>query len=168
MLHNIFRTPAPPGDAFAQDASHVLVVMTILIPISLGFLAFAIFESKRFKTSIPIGLVVADIFCVVPEAVNNYLGGVHWTQSHDPKQLLFMLMGRELDYCVAFIWWSLSSDVGVTLYAALEAREEKEGKRNEDSWLPGSYNDAAWGARTSEAVAGTGGGLSLSVTKDAA
>ncbi|THY69999.1 hypothetical protein D6C94_09021 [Aureobasidium pullulans] len=103
MLHSIFRTPAPPGDAFAQDASHVLVVMTILIPISLGFLAFAIFESKRFKTSIPIGLVVAGIFCVVPEAVNNYLGGVHWTQSHDPKQLLFMLMGREFDYYVAFI-----------------------------------------------------------------
>ena len=122
MLHDIFRTPAPPGDAFAQDASHVLVVMTILITISLGFLAFAIFESKRFKTSIPIGLVVAGIFCVVPEAVNNYLGGVHWTQSHDPKQLLFMLMGRELDYCVAFIWWSLSSDVGITLYAALVRR----------------------------------------------
>ncbi|THX52353.1 hypothetical protein D6D06_06781 [Aureobasidium pullulans] len=121
-LHDIFRTPAPPGDAFAQDASHVLVVMTILIPISLGFLAFAISESKRFKTSIPIGLVVAGIFCVVPEAVNNYLGGVYWTQSHDPKQLLFILMGREFDYYVAFIWWSLSSGVGVTFYAALLRR----------------------------------------------
>ncbi|CAD0023036.1 unnamed protein product [Aureobasidium pullulans] len=40
--------------------------------------------------------------------------------------------------------------------------------RNEDSWLPGSCNDAAWGARTPKVVAGTGGGLSLSVTEDAA
>ncbi|THY11382.1 hypothetical protein D6D01_08937 [Aureobasidium pullulans] len=79
MLHDIFRTPAPPGDAFAQDASHVLVVMTDLIPISLGFLAFAISESKQFKTSIPIGLVVAGILCIVPEAVNNYLEATLWT-----------------------------------------------------------------------------------------
>ncbi|KEQ87358.1 hypothetical protein M438DRAFT_331889 [Aureobasidium pullulans EXF-150] len=135
MLHDIFRTPAPPGDAFAPDGSHVLVVMTVLIRISLGFLAFAISESKRFKTSIPIGLVVASIFCVIPEAVNNYLGGVYWTQSHDPKQLLFMLMGRKFDYYVAFIC---------------------------------SYDDAAWGARTPEAVAGTGGGLKFGATEDAA
>lgn len=127
LLHETFRTPAPPGDAFAQDANHIVVVMAVLLPVALGFLALAFTEAKRFNTSIPIALVIAGIFCVVPEAINNYIGGVYWTQSHDPNQLLFTLMGREFDYYVAIIWWSFASGAGVLLYAAL-LREFDTGK----------------------------------------
>jgi len=119
LLDPTFRTPAAPGDAFIQDPHHVNVVKAVLLAISLFFVAVSISEARRFQTSVPFALAVSGIFCVVPEAVNNYIGGVYWTQSHDPKQILFMLMGREFDHYVAIIWWSFASGVGVGLYAAL-------------------------------------------------
>lgn len=119
LLDPTFRTPAAPGDAFIQDPHHVSVVKTILLAISLLFVAVSVSEARGFQTTVPFALAVSGIFCVVPEAVNNYIGGVYWIQSHNPKQNLFMLRGREFDYYGAIIWWSFASGVGLGLHAAL-------------------------------------------------
>jgi len=70
--------------------------------------------------------VFGAAFCVVPEAIDNYLAGCYWSQSHNPKMLMFFLMGREFDYYVGVMWWAFGAILGYLLYAVL-LREVKTG-----------------------------------------
>jgi len=126
VLEENFRTPAPPNDAFAQNANHVLISTTVMFIIALIFMVIASVDSKRFNSTVPRAMVLGAAFCVVPEAIDNYLGGCYWSQSHDPKQLLFFLMGREFDYYVGVMWWAFGAILGYLLYAVL-LREVKTG-----------------------------------------
>lgn len=126
ILHETFRTPAPPNDAFAQDVGHVAVSTTVMLLIALGFFVVAYFDSRRYKSTVPLAMVLGAAFCVVPEAIDNYLAGCYWSQSHNPSMLMFFLMGREFDYYVGVMWWAFGAILGYLLYAVL-LREVKTG-----------------------------------------
>jgi hypothetical protein len=126
VLEETFRTPAPPNDAFVQNVGHVAISTTVMLILALTCTVISFVESKRYNTTIPKAIVLGAAFCVVPEAIDNYLGGCYWSQSHDPKQILFFLMGREYDYYVAIMWWAFGAILGYILYAAL-LREVKTG-----------------------------------------
>lgn len=126
VLAENFRTPAPPNDAFIQNTSHVFVSTAVMFSIAAAFVVVATIDSKRYKSTVPQALVLGAAFCVVPEAIDNYLGGCYWSQSHNPNMLLFFLMGREFDYYVAVMWWAFGAILGYLLYAAL-LREVKTG-----------------------------------------
>lgn len=66
---------------------YVVVSTSIVLAIALFFLVIAIFDSRKFKSWVPVGMVLGAAFCVVPEAIDNYLGGVYWIQSHIPSVL---------------------------------------------------------------------------------
>ncbi|KAG0153112.1 hypothetical protein PDIDSM_2071 [Penicillium digitatum] len=125
-LDATFRTPAPPNDAFAQNSRHVLISTSVMFGIAVIFMFIASLDGKRFKSTVPQAMVLGAAFCVVPEAVDNYLAGCYWSQSHAPNQLLFMLMGREYDYYVGVMWWAFGAILGYLLYAVL-LREVKTG-----------------------------------------
>jgi len=118
-LSQNFRTPAPPNDAFAQNADHVFVGTTGMLVLALIFMVIAYVDGRRFKSTIPFGLVLGAAACVVPEAIDNYLGGCYWSQSHDPKKMMFFLMGREFDYYVGVMWWAFGAILGYSVYAVL-------------------------------------------------
>ncbi|KAH6637372.1 hypothetical protein C7974DRAFT_410853 [Boeremia exigua] len=118
-LHPIYRTVPPPGDSFPQDAGHILVVSFVLLAISLAFVAVSFTESKRWNSTVPAALTVGASTCVLAEAINCYLSNVYWTTSHDSKQLMFTLLGREFDLYVGIIWWSFGSALSCCIYAAL-------------------------------------------------
>lgn len=126
VLDTAFRTPAPPNDAFPQNAEHVFIATSVMLAIALIFLVIAAFDSKRYKSTVPIAMVLGAAFCVVPEAIDNYLAGCYWSQSHDPDKLMFFLMGREFDYYVGIMWWAFGAILGYLLYAVL-LREVKTG-----------------------------------------
>lgn len=119
LLDPAFRTPAPPNNAFPQDARHVFVATSVMLVIALIFLVVAAFDSRRYKSTVPIAMVLGAAFCVVPEAIDNYLAGCYWSQSHDPDKLLFFLMGREFDHYVGVMWWAFGAILGYLLYAVL-------------------------------------------------
>jgi len=126
VLQENFRTPAPPNDAFAQNTSHVFISTTVMFSIALVFMVISFLDSRRFKSTVPIALVVGAAFCVVPESIDNYLGGCYWSQSHDPKKLMYFLMGREFDYYVGVMWWAFGAILGYLIYAIL-LRQVKTG-----------------------------------------
>lgn len=126
VLDTAFRTPAPPNDAFPQNHEHVFIATSVMLAIALIFLVIAAFDSKRYKSTVPIAMVLGAAFCVVPEAIDNYLAGCFWSQSHDPDKLMFFLMGREFDYYVGIMWWAFGAILGYLLYAVL-LREVKTG-----------------------------------------
>ena len=103
FLDPTFRTPPPPNDTFLQNAEHVFVATSVMLAIALIFLVVSIFDSRRFKSTVPVAMVFGAAFCVVPEAIDNYLAGCYWSQSHDPDKLLFFLMGREFDYYIGIM-----------------------------------------------------------------
>lgn len=119
LLDPTFRTPAPPNDAFPQNAHHVLVSTLGMLALALVFVGIAIREGIRYGSTIPFAIVAGAAFCVIPESIDNYLGGCYWSQSHDPDQLLYFMMGREFDYYVAIMWWAFGAILGYVLYAAL-------------------------------------------------
>lgn len=90
-----------------------------MLAIALGFMCIAAYDSRKFRSWVPIGMVLGAAFCVVPEAIDNYLGGVYWTQSHIPGDIMFVLMGREFDWYVAIMWWAFGAILGYLLYAVL-------------------------------------------------
>lgn len=126
VLDPNFRTPAPPNAAFPQNADHVFISTAIMLIIALGFMVVAAVDSKRFKSTVPLAMVIGSAFCVVPEAIDNYLAGCFWSQSHDPQKLLFLLMGREYDLYVGVMWWAFGAVLGYVLYAVL-LREVRTG-----------------------------------------
>ena len=93
-----------------------------MLAIALFFLVVSVFDSRKFKSIVPVGMVLGAAFCVVPEAIDNYLGGVYWSQSHVPGDIMFVLMGREFDWYVAIMWWAFGAILGYILYAALLRR----------------------------------------------
>lgn len=119
VLNEAFRTPAPPNDAFSMNANHVLISTSVMALIALAFLVVAYFDCKRFNSTVPIAMIMGSAFCVVPEAIDNYLGGCYWSQSHHPNMLLFFLMGREYDLYVGVMWWAFGAILAYLLYAAL-------------------------------------------------
>ena len=125
-LDPTFRTPPPPNDAFPQNPEHVLVATSVMLSIALIFMVIAGVDSKRYRSTVPIAMVLGAAFCVVPEAIDNYLAGCYWSQSHDPDKLLFFLMGREFDQYVGVMWWAFGAILGYLLYAVL-LREVKTG-----------------------------------------
>ncbi|KAF1347000.1 hypothetical protein BDV97DRAFT_230797 [Delphinella strobiligena] len=125
-LEENFRTPAPPNDLFAQNANHVFVSTTVMLSIAVVFFVIASIDSKRYNSSVPRVMILGAAFCVVPEAIDNYLAGCYWSQSHNPNRLMFMLMGREFDYYVGVMWWAFGAILGYLLYAAL-LRDVKTG-----------------------------------------
>lgn len=114
-----FHTPAPPNDAFPPNPQHVMVGTTAMTMIALVMVVISIVEGKRFKSTVPFALVIAAVVCVIPESVDNYLAGCFWSQSHDPNQIFFFLMGREFDYYVISMWWAFGAVLGYLLYAVL-------------------------------------------------
>ncbi|CAG1964788.1 unnamed protein product [Fusarium graminearum] len=95
-LDPTYRTVATPIGNLAQDPDHIRVVSSILLAVSLVFLGISVSESKRWNSTVPATLTAGAASCVLAEAVNCYLSNVCWTQSHDPSQLLFTLLGRTL------------------------------------------------------------------------
>ncbi|KAK9378255.1 uncharacterized protein V2V93DRAFT_361389 [Kockiozyma suomiensis] len=126
VLSDNYRTVAPPNDAFAQNSSHVFVSTTVMFSIAIFFLVVASYDCRKFNSSIPRAMIFGAAPCVIPEAIDNYLAGCYWSQSHDPNKLMFFLMGREFDYYVAIMWWAFGAILGYVLYAAL-LREVKTG-----------------------------------------
>ncbi|KAH6874052.1 hypothetical protein B0T10DRAFT_465929 [Thelonectria olida] len=126
VLEQAFRTPAPPNDAYAQNVDHVFISTTVMFLIAMAFMVVAHLDSKRYNSSVPRAMVLGAAFCVVPEAIDNYLAGCFWTQSHNPKMLMFFLIGREFDYYVGIMWWAFGAILGYLLYAVL-LREVKTG-----------------------------------------
>ena len=118
-LDQTFRTPPPPNDTFVQNAEHVFVSTSIMAAIAVAFMIIAFFDGRRYKSTVPIALVAAAAFCVIPESIDNYLAGCYWSQSHDPDKLLFFLMGREFDQYVGIMWWAFGAILGYVLYAVL-------------------------------------------------
>lgn len=118
-LSGNFRTPAPPNDAFPQDVEHVFISTSIMLGLALLFVGIAYFDNKRYHSTVPTGLIFGSAFCVVPEAIDNYLGGCYWSQSHDPNKMMFFLMGREYDYYVGIMWWAFGAILAYLLYAML-------------------------------------------------
>ena len=118
-LHPTYGTVAPPIDSFPQDPDHIQVVSSVLLAVSLVFLGVSVTESKRWNSTVPAALTVGAASCVLAEAVNCYLSNVYWTQSHDPRQLLFTLLGREFETYVGIIWWSFGAVLSCTIFAAL-------------------------------------------------
>lgn len=114
-----FHTPAPPNDAFPPNSQHVMVGTFVMTMIALVMVVISIVEGKRFKSTVPFALVIAAAVCVIPESVDNYLAGCFWSQSHDPNQIFFFLMGREFDYYVISMWWAFGAVLGYLLYAVL-------------------------------------------------
>lgn len=89
VLDTAFRTVAPPNDAFAQNVTHVVTSTSVMFAIAAFFSVVAFFDCRRFKSTVPISMVFGAAFCVVPEAIDNYLAGCYWSQSHNPKMLMF-------------------------------------------------------------------------------
>ncbi|MDO5532574.1 hypothetical protein [Sutterella sp.] len=117
-----FGTPPPPNDAFPQDPEHVFIGTSCMVVLALVFCAIAFHDAWKWKTTVPIGLVLGAAFCVVPEVIDNYLGGVYWSQSHGPDQILYVLLGREFDYYVSLMWWAFGACLGYILYGMLLRR----------------------------------------------
>lgn len=120
-LDPTFRTPAPPGDAFPQNPQHVFVGTMAMLIAGLAMSGVAVFDSFRLKTTVPLGILLGAAVCVIPESVDNYLAGCFWTTSHDPKNLLYFLMGREFEYYVAVMWWTFGAILGYVFYKGLQA-----------------------------------------------
>ncbi|KAG9194064.1 hypothetical protein G6011_04099 [Alternaria panax] len=118
-LHPVYRTVAPPYDSFPQDPSHIRVVSIVLLGVSLIFLAASFTESRRWNSTVPAALTLGATTCVLAEAINCYLSNVYWSHSHDPKQLLFTLLGREFEVYVGIIWWSFGAVLSCSIYGAL-------------------------------------------------
>ena len=121
-MDKAFGTFMPPNEIFPQNREHVVVSTSIMLAIALFFLVVSVFDSRKFKSIVPVGMVLGAAFCVVPEAIDNYLGGVYWSQSHIPGDIMFVLMGREFDWYVAIMWWAFGAILGYILYAALLRR----------------------------------------------
>jgi hypothetical protein len=119
LLDPNFRTPAPPNDAFAQNAEHVFYATLGMLTVALIMVAVSIAEGIRFKSTVPFALVMGGAACVFPESVDNYLAGCFWSQSHDPNKLFYFLMGREFDYYTIAMWWPFGALLGYIFYAAL-------------------------------------------------
>jgi hypothetical protein len=88
--------------------------------IALIMVVISLVEGVRFRSTVPLGLVLAAACCVVPESVDNYLGGCYWAQLHN--HILYVLMGREIDDYVAVMWWAFGAVLGYILYASLLRR----------------------------------------------
>jgi hypothetical protein len=119
VLDPNFRTPAPPNSAFPQNPAHVLNATIGMLIVALIATAVAIIEGIRFKSTVPFALVIGAALCVFPESIDNYLGGCYWSQSHNPGQLFYFLMGREFDYYVIVMWWAFGAVLGYVIYAVL-------------------------------------------------
>lgn len=114
-----YLPPIPPNNLFPQNPEHVFVSTMIMLAIALFFMIVAARDSWKYRSTVPIGMVLGAAACVVPEAVDNYLGGVYWSQSHQLRDIMFILMGREFDWYVAIMWWAFGAILGYLLYAAL-------------------------------------------------
>lgn len=119
VTDSAYQTPIPPNDLFPQNPEHVFVSTAIMAAIAIIFLIIAARDSRKFHSTVPLGMVMGAAACVVPESVDNYLGGVYWAQSHVPSDIMFVLMGREFDWYVAVMWWAFGAILGYLLYAAL-------------------------------------------------
>jgi len=119
VLDPNFRTPAPPNGAFPQNPEHVLFATIVMVTLALIMVVVSIFEGVRFKSTVPFAIVMGGAFCVFPESVDNYLAGCFWSQSHNPSQLFYFLMGREFDYYTIAMWWPFGAILGYILFAAL-------------------------------------------------
>lgn len=118
-MSNVYHTPTPPNDFFVQNPEHVMVSTAIMAAIAIVFLIIACFDSRKFHSTVTIGMVMGAAACVIPESVDNYLGGCFWSQSHKVGDIMFVLMGREFDWYVAIMWWAFGAILGYILYAAL-------------------------------------------------
>lgn len=122
VLDPAFGTPAPPNEAFPQNAEHVFISTSVMFAIAVVFMLIAARDSLKYRSTVPLGIVLGSAFCVVPEVVDNYLGGVYWSQSHQPEDIMFYLLGREFDWYVAVMWWAFGAILGYLLYAVLLRR----------------------------------------------
>ena len=117
-----YQTPIPPNDLFPINPEHVFVTTVVLSIIAVVFLILAVRDGCKFRSTVPAALVLGGAANVIPESVDNYLGGVYWAQSHVPSDIMFVLMGREFDWYVAVMWWAFGAILGYLLYAALLRR----------------------------------------------
>ena len=118
-MNSVYHTPIPPNDLFPQNPEHVMVSTTVMAIIAIIFLFISIYDSRKFHSTVPVGMVMGAMTCVIPESVDNYLGGCFWSQSHRAGDIMFVLMGREFDWYVAIMWWAFGAILGYLLYAAL-------------------------------------------------
>lgn len=118
-LDPTYRTVPPPNDDFPQDRSHIWVIQCILLPISLTCVGLSLWESKRWGSTVPAALTIGSASFVLVEAVNCFLGNVYWSTSHDPKKLMFTLLGSDFDIYVGIIWWPYGAVLSCGIFAAL-------------------------------------------------
>ena len=102
-----------------MNAQHVFVATAGMTLIALIMVVVAVIEGQRYKSTVPLALVMAGAACVFPESIDNYLGGCYWSQSHDPAHTFYFLMGREFDFYIIAMWWPFGAVLGYALYAAL-------------------------------------------------
>ena len=118
-LDPTYRTVAPPHEDYPQSAEHVRVVSIVLLAICFTSVAVSFTESKRWNSTVPAVLTIGAATCFYAEAINCYLANVYWTISHDPKQVLFTLLGRDFEPYVAIVWWSFGSVMSCCIFSAL-------------------------------------------------
>ena len=119
VLDPTFHTPAPPNESFPQNPTHVAIATAGMTILALIMVVVALIEGKRYKSTVPLAVVMAGAACVFPESIDNYLGGCYWSQSRDPAHTFYFLMGREFDYYIIAMWWPFGAVLGYALYAAL-------------------------------------------------
>ena len=117
-----YQTPIPPNDLFPINPEHVFVTTVVLSIIAVVFLILAVRDGRKFRSTVPVALVLGGAANVIPESVDNYLGGVYWAQSHVPSDIMFVLMGREFDWYITVIWWVYAAGVRYLFYASLMRR----------------------------------------------
>ena len=114
-----FNTPLPPNELYPQNAEHVFVSTAIMAAIASVVMIIAARDSWKYRSTVPLGMVLGAAFCVVPESIDNYLGGVFWTYGNNPDHLMFVLMGRNFEWYVSIMWWAFGAILGYILYASL-------------------------------------------------
>jgi len=117
MLDPNFHVPAPPMDNFPYNTEHVFVSSMAMLALGILMTIIAAVHSVRAKNSVPVCLVLAAAFCVVPECFDNVLGGCFWAQDH--RSILYFLLGREFDYYVITMWYAFGAILGYIVYVAL-------------------------------------------------
>lgn len=117
VLDPTFGMPAPPNENFPYNAEHVFVASMVMLSLAIIVTIIAAVHSIRTKNSVPVCLVLAAAFCVVPESFDNVMAGCYWAQDH--KNILYYLLGREFDYYVITMWYAFGAILGYIIYVAL-------------------------------------------------
>jgi hypothetical protein len=92
-----------------------LAASIVFISIGMAVVAWAIYDARRTKTSLPVFVALSGVFCAIPEVFIDVAGGCFWP--YDQGSVIYTLLGRPMTWYPIAAWFGFGAVLAYVPFA---------------------------------------------------